>query len=101
MTNAFIVHQTNTFSAGEERSALVTNATVLETNALKTRVQTSIPQSYTRSYQRLSNRTSLEIATHRYYSPSKTGAGGSHALVLTCEYATPPSFYTQRHSLLD
>ena len=45
------------------------------------------------SYQRLSSRTSLEIATHRY-APSKTG--GSHALVLTCEYATPTSYISNR-----
>ena len=83
MTNAFIVHQTNTFSAGEERSALVTNVTVLGTNALKTRVQTSIPQSYTRSYQRLSNRTSLEIATHlRKWAPAVATLSYSPARVL-------------------
>ena len=52
-------------------------------------VQTSAPHSYTCSYQQLSNKTFLKIATHRY-SPSKMN--GSYALILTCEYATPTSY---------
>ena len=62
------------------------NVLALETNALKARVQTSAPHSSTCSYKRFSSRTCHEIATHRH-SLSKTG--GSHAPVLTCEYATP------------
>ena len=74
------------------RFALVTNVLVLETNALKKRVQTSSPLThrYTCSYQRLSNKTSLEIATHRC-SPLKTG-GSYHAVALTYEYATTTSY---------
>ena len=53
------------------------------------------PQSYTCSYQRFSSRAYLEIATHRH-SPSQMG--GSHALVLTREYATPTSYI--RNSVL-
>ena len=44
--------------------ALETNTFVVEMNELKMRVQTSAPHSYTCSYQRLSNRTTLEIGTH-------------------------------------
>ena len=94
MTNVFIMLQTNTLAWGERiHFVTVTNVLVLETNALKARVQTSAPHtaphSYTCSYQRFSSRTYLEIAAHRH-SPSKTG--GSHALVLTCEYTTPTSY---------
>ena len=86
MTNAFVL-QTNILERGERMCfALVTNVLVLETNALKARVQTSAPHRYTCSYQQFSIRTSLEIATHRH-SPSKMGC--SHTLALTCEYATP------------
>ena len=102
MTNVFIVLQT-TLWRGEKKcvlrysakrillyySVIVTNVLALETNALKAPVKTSAPHSYTCSYQRFSSRTCHEIATHRH-SPSKTG--GSHAPVLTCEYATPTSY---------
>ena len=67
----------------------VTKVLVLETNALKTHVQTSAQHSYICSYQQFSRRASLEFATHRD-SPSKTGS--SHALMLTCEYATPTNY---------
>ena len=80
MMNALIVLQTITLAGGERvHFALVMNVLILETNALNVRVQASAPHS----------RASLENATHRN-SPSKTG--GSHALVLTCEYATPTSY---------
>ena len=61
---------------------IVMNVLVLETNTLKTRIQTSTPHRYTCSSQWFLRRTSLKIATHRH-SHSKTG--GSHALVLICE----------------
>ena len=47
------------------------------------------PHSYTCNYQQFSSRVSLKIVTHRH-SPSKTG--GSHSLILTCEYAAPTSY---------
>ena len=84
MRNVYIVLQTNTLARGERmRYAVVTNVLVLGMNELKALVQTSAPHSYTCSYQRLSSRASLEIAIHRH-SPSEMG--GSHDLVLTCEY---------------
>ena len=47
--------------------------------------------THTASYQRLSNRTYLEmIASHRY-SPSKMG-GSYHVFVLASNYATPTSY---------
>ena len=62
------------------RFALLTNALVVEMNVLKTRIQTSptCTHSYMCIYQRLSNRTYLEmIATHRYlryvYMRHRTG----------------------------
>ena len=74
---------------GQTHFALVTNALVLETNALKTRIQTSA--THTAGYQRLSNKTYLEMtATHRY-SPMKT-SGSYLALVLTFKHATPTSY---------
>ena len=78
-------------------SVIVTNVLALETNALKAPVKTSTPHRYTCSYmyQLFSSRACHETATHRH-SPSKTG--GSHAPVLTCEYATPTSYI--RNSVL-
>ena len=84
MTNVSIVLQAHNL-AGRKNAfsyTIVTNILVLETNALKARVQTSAPHSYTRSSQQFSSRTCLEIATHR---PSPSKSGGSYALVLACE----------------
>ena len=111
MTKLFIELQTNTLMLEEKTCftlkrkthsfsyTIVTNVLALEMNALKVNalkvntLKASIPacaqHSYTCSYQQLSGRDSLEIVTHRH-SPSKTG--GSHAFVLTCEYATPTSY---------
>ena len=69
----------------------VMNASVLVANALKMCVQTS--PTHTASYQRLSNRTYLEmIATHRY-SPPKTG-GGYYAVELNSKSLHPQVNYT-------
>ena len=53
---------------------------------LATRLYSNFSHTHKASFQRLPNRTYVEmIATHRYSSP-KTG-GSYHALVLTSEYA--------------
>ena len=99
MTNAFIVRQANAFSAGKNALCVSDERYIAGDERVENARSNFNPiQLHTRSYQRLSNRTSLEIATHRY-SPSKMC--GSHALELTREYATPTSFYTQWRSLLD
>ena len=100
--NVFIVLETNTFGGGwggvRTHFALLTNALVPETNSSKTRFQTSPAHRLSYSYQRLSNRTYLEmIASHRY-SPSKTG-GSYHALVLASKYATLTTFSVE-HALI-
>ena len=50
---------------------------MLETYALKARVETSSTDSYTFRYKQFSSRTSVELATHRH-SPSKTGGSTLH-----------------------
>ena len=74
----------NTFGTGKNPFALVMNALVLETSALKMLVQTSA-------------HTAINVATNKFqtllltrYSASKTRE--SHTLVLTCEYAIPTSY---------
>ena len=83
--NTFIVLETNTFvrgtnefCAGDERFSVGDERFE---NVFKFQ-----PHIATH-YQRLSNRTSLEIATHRY-SPLKMG-GSYHTPVLTSKHATP------------
>ena len=67
-----LLYYRRTLWGGQEtRFTLTMKALVLETTMLKMCVQTSAPHSYTCSYQPLSNRTSLSIATHRY-TPSKS-----------------------------
>ena len=78
-------------------TCIVTNALILETKTPKACIQTWAQHSYTCSYQQFSSRAFLEIATHRHL-PSKMD--GSHALVLTCEYATRTSNTCIRNSLL-
>ena len=82
------------------RFTLVTNVLVLETMWRRTRWKRAfklLPHTATHvaRYQRFWSRTFLKIATHRH-SPSKTG--GSHAFVLTCDYATRASYI--RNSVL-
>ena len=66
----------NTFCAGDERFSAghecFSFGQLHCKNVLKASAETSAPHSCTCSYERLSDRTSVEIATHRY-SPSQTG----------------------------
>ena len=54
-------------------------------------MRSNFSHTHTTNYDRLSNRTNLEmIATHRY-SPQKTD-GSYHALILTSVYTIPTSY---------
>ena len=88
--NVFIVLETNIFAQGT--NAL--SASDERFSAGDERVQnvhSNFTHTHTASYQRLSNKTCLEmIATHRL-SPPKMG-GSYHALILTIEYGVPTSY---------
>ena len=64
-----------------------TNALVLETNALKTSVQTSAKHTQLAISNFQTNLSRDDCYTHKY-SPPKTGGIAMHALVLSSEYAT-------------
>ena len=93
----------NTFCAGDECVFAPVMDAFCASDELVENASSIISPIHTQlhcSYQRISNRTSLEGGNQRC-SPSKTGSSYMyHALVLTSEYATPTNYIHVHNSTL-